>query len=392
MQDTLIKTEVLSDIMLAAHNLWSWHLNPDLSLFSTNCPNQELFLNALMTSTCGEKLQKHFSEYETPIILNDKLGFVWMAAYYSAGKAYFLMGPAFTSHTSEEFLRSRFDSLGLSLPLSRILTEAIGDIPVLSFYRTVDYAIMLHACVNETSIRREDVKLASDFDHESSSAEQPSAEHSDNWEYEQILVEHIKNGIPLDRARPFTGKAGPMAVNDPLRQAKNELISSTVLCSRAAIAGGLSPDTAYSLSDYYIQLGECCRDINSVATVTAEMVTVYLSRVQQLKKGTQSPVVTGAKEYIENHIFEPIDLTEMAKALGYATYYMSSAFKKDTDVAIRDYIAERKVHYAKQMLLSSENSISDISERLSFSSVSYFCSVFKKNTGVTPMEYRQRKV
>ena len=93
--------------------------------------------------------------------------------------------------------------------------------------------------------------------------------------------------------------------------------------------------------------------------------------------------------YIEKHIFEVISLNTIASELGYDTYYLTTLFKKDTGKNIKNYILEQKMAQAKILLDATSMEVREISERLVFRSVSYFCTQFKKYTGETPLSYRK---
>lgn len=84
-----------------------------------------------------------------------------------------------------------------------------------------------------------------------------------------------------------------------------------------------------------------------------------------------------------------INASTIANALGISSSYLCSAFKKETGMSIVEYIQKEKIELAKKLLLYSEYSLSDISAYLSFSSQSYFQAVFKKLEGKTPNEFRQ---
>lgn len=82
-------------------------------------------------------------------------------------------------------------------------------------------------------------------------------------------------------------------------------------------------------------------------------------------------------------------LGDLAEALGYSTYYLSSQFKKQTGQSVGDYMTNLRIEKAKEMLAYSNISLTDLSARLHFSTPSYFSSVFKKHTGLTPTAYVQ---
>jgi len=62
-------------------------------------------------------------------------------------------------------------------------------------------------------------------------------------------------------------------------------------------------------------------------------------------------------------------------------------FKEYSGMTPMDYKLNAMIGQAKQHLTYSERSVAEIAEMLGFSSATYFCRMFKKKTGVTPMEY-----
>ena len=97
-------------------------------------------------------------------------------------------------------------------------------------------------------------------------------------------------------------------------------------------------------------------------------------------------------EYVETHIFEKIRFEDMAKELGYASYYLSKKFKKETGIALKDYINEQKIEYAKRLLTNTQSGVVEVSEKLAFSSPSYFGVIFQEYTGMTPSEYQSKAI
>ncbi len=204
-----------------------------------------------------------------------------------------------------------------------------------------------------------------------------------------VRTPSLKNGIPWSFNTQFPGRVGKMSINDPGRQIKNEFIVLTVLSRRAAVEGGVSPEGAYYIADYYIQLSESCNDINTLYLLFVEMHQAFLARVQLVKQNSGDPrVISNTKDYIETHIHEKIEPEKMARDLGYTPYYLSRLFKKHTGESINTYLCSRQIEKSKEMLKNSSLSLLDISLSFHFSSPSYYCRLFKRFTGMTPTEYR----
>lgn len=94
--------------------------------------------------------------------------------------------------------------------------------------------------------------------------------------------------------------------------------------------------------------------------------------------------------YIEKHISEPFSVSEIAEHVSLNPQYMMRIFKKITGLSFLEYVTNRRIELAKEMLLSTSWSIEKISEKLGYCSYTYFSKVFKKNIGKSPGEYRKQ--
>ena len=94
------------------------------------------------------------------------------------------------------------------------------------------------------------------------------------------------------------------------------------------------------------------------------------------------------KKYIDNHSEVDISLNNMVEQMHCSKSYAIRSFKKKYNITPYNYILLRKIELAKSLLLSTNMSINDISEYLEMCDSHYFSKYFKKNTGMSPTEYR----
>ena len=180
--------------------------------------------------------------------------------------------------------------------------------------------------------------------------------------------------------------------SDSLRQAKNIFISSTTLITRHAIAGGLDIETAYQLSDSYIQEVEKMSDLSSITSLNATAAIDFTKRVAEAKIPTgMSQDIFNCIQYVSNHVNQNISVEEIAQYLNMDRTTLSKKFKRELGFNISSYIMRRKLEEAKSLLNYTDMTISEISEYLCFSSQAYFQNVFKKKYGITPKEYRKKQ-
>ena len=107
------------------------------------------------------------------------------------------------------------------------------------------------------------------------------------------------------------------------------------------------------------------------------------------KKKTGGEILTeAASDYIEAHSREKFSLQKMAGELFVNGSYLLRAFKKHTGYTPLAYHNHVRCEEAKELLLHSHDSISEIGEAVGFVSSAHFSHVFKRTEGCTPTEYR----
>ncbi|MBC8931237.1 helix-turn-helix transcriptional regulator, partial [Escherichia coli] len=89
-------------------------------------------------------------------------------------------------------------------------------------------------------------------------------------------------------------------------------------------------------------------------------------------------------KYIEKNLNRPITLDEVASHVYLSSYYFSKLFKKEMNVNFINYVNQKKMSLAKEMLKNPRLSIDNIARNLGFTQTSYFCKVFRKEFDVTP--------
>ena len=100
------------------------------------------------------------------------------------------------------------------------------------------------------------------------------------------------------------------------------------------------------------------------------------------------PVITRAKEYIQEHQTENLRLGHVAKAVNTSTFYFCKMFKKVTGINFTDYLSRVRIEKSKNLLLNPNLRVSEIAFEVGFQSLTHFNRVFKKILGQSPTEYR----
>ena len=290
------------------------------------------------------------------------------------------------------------------LPIMNIVEDDIKKIPVydLSFS---SFAITLYNLINDEILTSQELtatlegninyeKLKEDIDkYKFHQREENQKIYSYN--YEKDLFFHIKRGdstAALVVAIKITECRTGTLSNNILTNSKYLIVSSIALISRAVIEAGVDVQSAYSLSDMFIQKIDTCSLRSTLTDIHTNAIIDFCSLVKKRQYKDYPLWIRQCMDYIQIHLHEEITLDMIAEEVHRIPTYVSVQFKKITGFSIKSYINNLKIEEAKYLLLHSELNLLEISTTLAFSSQGYFSSVFKNSVGITPSEYRNNNM
>ncbi len=115
-----------------------------------------------------------------------------------------------------------------------------------------------------------------------------------------------------------------------------------------------------------------------------------LAATSQLPQPT-SQLVKQAFAYIQQNYPRAFSLTELAETIGVSKSYLSRIFKLDTGISLWDYLNRYRIQKAKELLLLTDKSITEISAQVGYEDVGYFSRIFRGVSGCTPRAYRHAR-
>lgn len=200
-------------------------------------------------------------------------------------------------------------------------------------------------------------------------------------------LEAVRRNCAQKRFSDMTG-AGILS-RDPLQNFKYHFVVTAALLTRTCVNAGLEPERAFRLSDFYILKLDGIHAERGVVELHEQMVLDFAGKMRQVKKssGTSKPI-SACVDHIYSHITQRLTVEDLAAHTGLSTGYLSRLFKQEMGISVSDYIREKKIEKAQNLLKYTDNSLIEISNYLSFSSQSHFIQTFRKITGMTPKKYR----
>ena len=129
-----------------------------------------------------------------------------------------------------------------------------------------------------------------------------------------------------------------------------------------------------------------------ILRVYATLGQRYLSgirpRTADNMRNMDSEVINAVMTYINNHYREELSLENVAGFAGFSRYYFSRSFKKQTGYSFKDYLCQKRLQVAMDLLIRTNRSMRDVAIESGFGSVATFNRVFREKKGCTPTQYR----
>ena len=132
--------------------------------------------------------------------------------------------------------------------------------------------------------------------------------------------------------------------------------------------------------------------LNLEHTVYEILLSIIKKEGISLTSFDYSPCVFNALQYIKNNLSMTLTVSEICENTFVAKSTLTKHFKKELSTSINKYISNKILSEAERLIITSNLSVLDISEKFGFSDQFYFSRLFKEKFGISPREYRKHKL
>lgn len=157
-------------------------------------------------------------------------------------------------------------------------------------------------------------------------------------------------------------------------------------------AGSLFPEQdMYDHLNQYEMLNRY-EHLDELESFALDRLTGLIGLIREKRSQRErSDIIDRSLVFIQTHYMRSdLSLNLLASEFGVSVWHLSKLFKEQAEINFIDYVMEIRLAKAKELLAATDEKVRDISEQVGYTNVNSFVRIFKKLTGLTPTEYRER--
>jgi len=142
------------------------------------------------------------------------------------------------------------------------------------------------------------------------------------------------------------------------------------------------------LKSEYEKLPYCNNEKTKSIANIALMLTEYIL-LKDLLKPKYDILLENAQKFIEENIASEFTTKDICDKLGVSKNVLYKVFRNNLECTVGEYISEKRIEKAKELLMKTDLSLQTVSEKIGINNYTYFCKLFKKKTGVSPLKFKR---
>lgn len=140
----------------------------------------------------------------------------------------------------------------------------------------------------------------------------------------------------------------------------------------------------------YLDIAMGCADYEELRKWFQDKMASICHSIRDQREEQSDSAVKRAMSYIEENYSRDISLDEVSREVNISPYYFSKVFKEESGENFIEYLTRIRIDKAKEMLRHPGTSVKEISVQCGYADPNYFSRIFKKQTDMTPREYKAR--
>ncbi len=213
-------------------------------------------------------------------------------------------------------------------------------------------------------------------------------------EAENKFTKLLLYGTTYELLNLYKNKLKPVLLSTHNKQSLEKMKSKTAVfvavIARKLIKTGISPDIVMGYEGIYMEIIHHSKSTQDLLNIIEKLIVYSASLINQINHIEHINIISKTSKYVNEHISEAISLNDISKHVGLSVNYFSSLFKRELNKSFTRYVNECRVEKSKDLLKHSDLSLANIATKVGFKNQNYFTTIFKKYTGITPRQYREK--
>ena len=113
-------------------------------------------------------------------------------------------------------------------------------------------------------------------------------------------------------------------------------------------------------------------------------------RPPETKPSSPAKIMDEAVKWLGNHLTEKVSVDRLAAYMGYSRARLFTLFKEHTGLSPNNYLMRLRIGRAKELLSNGSSSVKDVAASCGFPDDKYFCRLFRRQTGMSPLAFRRK--
>jgi len=211
-------------------------------------------------------------------------------------------------------------------------------------------------------------------------------------EKEEALLSAISRGDIHTANTVLKDIQKQIVVGSNLEVLRSRVVELIVLLSRAALKGGADIHIILGLNYSYLQEIDSFSSVEDLLLWLQTVTRKFSQHVFDFSTAKHADIIYRAVDYIKRKYAEKLTLQDIADYLLISQSYFCRIFKEETGQTPGNYITCVRIEESKKLLRNSSVNITEIPEHVGFEGQSYFTRIFKKVEGITPGRYRRKNL
>lgn len=309
-----------------------------------------------------------------------------------------LVGPYLTSEPARQKITASCKKLGNSEEGSRFIHNYYKMLPKLFDENMTEALFRTQAALRYPERGFEMIPW--DMGDEAPFAGEPTGARSvltqrkhleQTYAIENRMMECISQGNYQGAVTLFSrlqGNGLDAKTDSTLRDAKNSLLVLNVLCRVAGYNGDVHPDQLDKLARSFILKIEGATQLKELHALRDAMIKKYCDAARKKSDERYSPVIQKVVDSVAGSFHTDVTLNGLAQQFNISPSYLSTLFKKETGKSFTEYLTQKRLSFAKELLRRTDLPINVIAAECGIADNNYFARIFKAQENMTPAQYR----